>query len=164
MSADIAALVTALNSADLAARQQAAEQLVQLGEEAQVAAVPLVEACGGEATLRDAAAAALESLGPPPDKDVEALARLLARPQLDVAYWAATLLGRLQDGAEPAVAALAEALNHHPELAVRERAAWALGKIGPAAAAAHEALQAAAASSQTRLAHLAKDALQTTQK
>lgn len=160
MAADIASLVAALESPDAAAQQRAAERLAQLADEAQAAAVPLVEACGAQQeALREAAVAALESLGSPPAGDVVPLARLLVRRELDVAYWAATLLGRLQEDAAPAVAALAQALALHPELAVRERAAWALGKIGPAAAPAREALESAAASAQPRLANLACEAL-----
>jgi hypothetical protein len=43
--------------------------------------------------------------------------------------------------------------------AVAERAAWALGKVGPAAAPAREALARAAASAHPRLARLAGEAL-----
>ena len=70
----------------------------------------------------------------PRPADASALAALVNKPSLDVAYWAATLLGRLESQAAPAVPQLAEALDRHTESTVRERAAWALGKIGPAAA------------------------------
>ena len=113
--------------------------------------------------MSDWAHAALESLGPPAANDAAALAKLLSDEALDVAYWAATLLGRLgeDDGSScgAVVKPLVTALEHYPESAVRERAAWALGQIGPTAAEALPALQAAAAGTIPRLARLAKDAI-----
>jgi hypothetical protein len=159
MAHDPASLVTALRTGDAAAQQAAAEQLAQLGEDAQAAAVPLVEACAASDALREWVVAALESLGAPAAVDVPALAKLVHRPQLDVAYWAATLLGRLEAEAAPAVSDLTAALGDHAELAVRQRAAWALGKIGAAAAPARDALRDAAAGADARLAALAKEAM-----
>jgi HEAT repeat protein len=131
-----------------------------LGREARAAAVPLVEACETEDDqLREWVAAALEELGPPDVADVANLAALVERSPLDVAYWAATLLGRLEDQAAAAVPNLAWALANHPEMAVRQRAAWALGKIGPAANRARDALTEAAENSNRRLASLARDAM-----
>jgi HEAT repeat protein len=77
-----------------------------------------------------------------------------------VAYWAITLLGRAGDNAAPAVAALADILCSSAEPPVRERAAWALGKIGPTAQAARPALDEAAASDEPRLRRLAEKALE----
>jgi HEAT repeat protein len=57
------------------------------------------------------------------------------------------------------VAALTERLGHAAPPEVAQRAAWALGKIGPAAAAAASALRTAAASADPRLARLAAEAL-----
>jgi hypothetical protein len=51
---------------------------------------------------------------------------------------------------------LANALAQH----VRERAAWALGKIGPAAGSALPALEIAAAGDNARLARLAETAIE----
>lgn len=160
MTTELDALVTSLKSGPLAERQAAAEKLAQLGSEARRAAVALVEALETQDDqLREWVAAALEELGPPDAGDVAKLASLVDRSSLDVAYWAATLLGRLDAKAAPAVPNLALALVHHPETAVRERAAWALGKIGPAANAARHALTQAADSSNRRLASLARDAM-----
>jgi HEAT repeat protein len=86
------------------------------------------------------------------------LVALLTGPDPLPAYWAATLLGRLGEGASAAVAALATTLGA-ADLAVRERCAWALGKIGPAAGAARDALRRSAAGSDERLARLASEAL-----
>jgi HEAT repeat protein len=55
---------------------------------------------------------------------------------------------------------LTNVLESDADLPVRERAAWALGEIGPAARSASPALQAAAKSADTRLARLAAKALE----
>jgi HEAT repeat protein len=159
MTTDLSALVASLKSGDADQRQAAAEKLSQRGTDAAPAAVALVEACERDDEARESVVAALEELGPPAASDVAKLAALVSRPSLDVAYWAATLLGRLEGEASPAVPALSEALGGHGELAVRQRAAWALGKIGPAAATARDALTKAAASSDPRLASLARAAV-----
>jgi HEAT repeats len=160
MTDQVRKLVALLESGSLAERRDAAEKLAQLESDARGAAVPLVATCHtDDEQLLEWATAALEGLGAPEESDVEKLAALVERPSLDVAYWAATLLGRLEAGAAPAVPNLAEALGTHPEMAVRQRAAWALGKIGPAAAAARDALAQAAESPDRRLARLASEAL-----
>ena len=109
--------------------------------------------------IAEMAVAVLESMGPPRAEDISALITVLQSEAGSTAYWAATLLGRLQAGAADAVSALATASEKHPEVAVRERAAWALGQIGPAAASAVTTLQAAAASNDRRLARLATEAI-----
>lgn len=160
MTAEFDALAASLKSGSPAERLAAAENLAQLGSEAHAAAVPLVEACETQDDqLREWVAAALEELGPPDPTDVAKLAALLEHSSLDVAYWAATLLGRLEDRAAPAVPNLALALRDHPEMAVRQRAAWALGKTGPAANLARDALTRAAENSNRRLASLARQAI-----
>jgi len=104
--------------------------------------------------------AALEGVGPPPADSAAELAELLGDLRPDVAYWAATLLGRLKADAAGTVPALAAALKATAGTTVQERAAWALGQIGPAANGAKAALeQAAAAKDQPRLARLAAEAL-----
>ena len=75
---------------------------------------------------RDAATAALESLARR-QRDAAARAGLLARPELDVAYWAATLLGRLHERAAPATAALVQALPATRSWPCASTA-WALGR------------------------------------
>jgi HEAT repeat protein len=57
------------------------------------------------------------------------------------------------------VDALADCLTTASDPAVAQRAAWALGKIGPAAYPAAAALRVAAADDDPRLARLAADAL-----
>ncbi len=159
MHDEIADLIAQLRSQDSAQRQAAAQQLASMQEQAQPAAVALVEACAVQGDMHEWVVAALESLGPPAAGDLDSLSRLLQSADLDTAYWAATLLGRLGNDGAAAVDALTKALANHAQTAVRERAAWALGEIGPAAGSARAALQAASSGS-SRLARLASAALE----
>ena len=161
MTTDVAQLAAALGGPNRAERAKAAEQLSRLGPDARAAAVPLVRACADPTEeVREWATAALEELGPPAVSNLEALANLLDDEHADIGYWAATLLGRLEHQAAPAVGLLAEAVSAHPAMSVRQRAAWALGKIGPGAHSAKDALKQAAASDDPRLARLAKRAIE----
>lgn len=160
MDTDVDLLARSLGGSQLAERLQAAGQLARLGREAQAAAVPLVRAMADpNEEVRQWASAALEELGPPRVGDLEALNTLLADPNADLAYWAATLLGRLAADAAAAVQSLADAVTQGRELAVRERAAWALGQIGPLARSASGVLEQAAQQPAVRLARLARESL-----
>jgi HEAT repeat protein len=159
---DIQALAKNLSSDEAATRIAAAEELAKLADGAQPAAVALVHAMGdADGAVRDWALAALESLGPPAAEDTDALVKLLTDARLNIAYWAATLIGRLGEDADAAkvVPALVQALNEHADLAVRERAAWALGKIGPSAVDALPALKNVAGDPKLRLSRLAREAI-----
>ena len=161
MTRDLAKLSEALAAADVGERIRAAEQLSQLCGEASAAAVSLVRASGDPVEqVREWAVAALEELGPPHATDVESLASLLDHPTPDVGYWAATLLGRLGAKAASATPQLAAAVQGGADLPLRQRAAWAVGKIGSAAAAAGPALRQAASDADPRLARLARKALE----
>lgn len=156
----VAALVAQLTANDVDQRLQAAETLGQMAEQAQDAAPALVRACADVAEeVREAAVGALESLGPPASTDVKTLTALLAEDNADVAYWAATLLGRLGADAREAVPALVQTLAKNDAPSACERAAWALGQIGPAARNAVDALQDASTQPNPRLARLAREAL-----
>lgn len=158
-SDDVAGLVARLQSTNADDRAAAAEKLGQSGGAAATAAIPLVRACGdADERVREWAVAALEDLGPPPAESIPALATLATGTVPLAAYWAITLLGRAGQDAESTAAALAECLASG-DAAVAQRAAWALGKLGPAAAVAREPLRAAAQAADPRLASLASDAL-----
>lgn len=160
MPKNLSTLIAALSAKEPERRADAAEQLAQLATDARSAAVALVLACADESEeVRQWATSGLEQLGPPEAADVGQLASLLPARSSDIGYWAATLLGRLQAEAAPAVDALASAVAEHAELAVRQRAAWALGEIGPAAGAAAPTLQKAANDPDARLARLAAESL-----
>ena len=157
---DIATLAARLTDPDPAARLAAADQLAQAGEAAAPAAVPLVKACGdADDQVREQAVAALEELGPPPTAAIDDLVSLVAATDPLTAYWAITLLGRSGQAAAAAVGALTARLGGSAPPEVAQRAAWALGKIGPAAGSAAVALRTAAASADPRLARLAGEAL-----
>ncbi len=155
MDEQLVQLARDLKTDDISRRTAAAEQIAQLGEQASPLAVDLVRACGdSEEAYREWVVAALEGLGPPSTGDIPQLAALLEEPCAEVAYWAATLIGRLGEQAAPATDDLAAALGDGVEMAVRQRAAWALGKIGPAAVPSLNALRRAATSNDARLARL----------
>lgn len=156
---DISTWIDALSDGDPGRRADAAERLAKLGDGARGAAVPLVRAAGGQdERVRQWAAAALEELGPPAPEDGPALAELLRADNTDVGYWAATLLGRLADGRF--TGELAAALDKQRPQSVRERACWALGRIGPDARVALPALEAVAQETEPRLARLARSAIE----
>ena len=156
---DAAGLGRQLATGTAAERADAAERLSLAGEEAAAAAVPLVQACGDE-QLREWAVAALEDLGPPPSDTITLLIELVSNSDPLVAYWAATLLGRSGQDAATAATGLAACIDSSADLSVRQRAAWALGKIGAGATSARAALQRAAGQGDERLARLAREALE----
>jgi len=157
---DANALAVELGSADLAARAAAAERLARMGEAAAPAAAALVSACGdADEQVREQAVATLEDLGQPPAEAISQLIHLVAHGDPLVAYWATTLLGRAGEDAADAVPALAECLASPADLSVRQRSAWALGKIGAAAASARAVVERAASDADPRLARLATEAL-----
>jgi HEAT repeat protein len=150
-----------LGDTDALHRAQAAEALARLGAGAQPAAVALVRAAGDpNEGVRDWAVAALEELGPPMVEDLDSLASLTDHFDLNIAYWACTLLGRLKANAAAAAPALARCLTQHANLQVRQRAAWALGQVGSAARAALPALEQAAQSPDPRLSRLARQSIE----
>lgn len=156
---DISQLINGLNSSDVSERAAAAEELSLLGTEARPAATSLVRAVGDDEEVTEWAVAALEEIGAPAGDDLPALQELLADENADVAYWAATLIGRLGPASSRSADALAAVLKSERDVAVRQRCAWALGEIGPAASSAADALALAAESSEARLARLAQASL-----
>jgi HEAT repeat protein len=158
---DLPSLIEQLGSNDLERQRVAAESLAQLGEEASPAAVALLQACEVEdEALCEWVVASLEQLGPPPAEDLPRICRQLAADHELSAFWSASLLGRLHQEAAGAVDSLGQAVEKSAHPAVRQRAAWALGQIGPAAQGAKRQLQEASVCSDPRTARLAQEALQ----
>ena len=160
MPDSIQSLIADLESNDIGRRVAATEAAARMGSEASPAVVALALAAGdADAALSQAAAGALEGLGPLPASELNALAALLDGKNSDVDYWVATLLGRLGEQSAPAVDVLSRALNDST-LPARQRCAWALEQIGAAAIDARLALEKAASDADSRLARLAQRALQ----
>ena len=159
---DVTVLAQQLHDKQVVVRARAAEQLCAQGEEAREASVDLVQACADEESVSLWAVAALEQLGPPPVQAIPQLGPLVASSHELVAYWAVTLLGRLESAATAAVPALvlAMASENSPHLAVRQRAAWALGQIGDRSAPTVAALEQAKNAADPRLARLAAQAIE----
>jgi HEAT repeat protein len=149
-----------LKSHDVSTRMAAAEHFSQAGEDAAFAALELVHACGDDESVNQFAIAALEDMGPPPADSKKALSAFLTSPESLVAYWAATLIGRLEETAKDCQADLAALLTSSADMAVRERAAWALGRVGADSESAIAALKEAARSGPARLQRLATAALE----
>ena len=141
-------------------RAQAAEYLAQQGPDAAYAASELTAACGDTTEISHWAVAALEELGPPPASAIDALASLAQSEAPLTAYWAVTLLGRAGEDAAEHQVVIADLLEQSPDLALREKAAWSLGRMHADCSQARLALQNAATSQAARLSRLATKALQ----
>ncbi|MEZ6089582.1 MAG: HEAT repeat domain-containing protein [Pirellulaceae bacterium] len=111
--------------------------------------------------VQQLAIAKLEDLESPDPSQVPDILRFIQRPaDSETVYWGITLIGRMgAEGAE-AVPMLAGALANSPFPHVREKAAWALGQIGPAAEGALAVLQDAARQGSPRLSRLASQAIE----
>jgi HEAT repeat protein len=160
MATDAKELIARLKSADVIVRRNAAEYLSRIATSAAADAEALVAACrDDDEQVREWLFAALEELPAPPDQCAEPLAALLRDESADVAYWAATLLGRMESAGAAGVPNLSAILAAHPQITLRQRAAWALGKIGAAAEGSRSELEKAAASDDAKLAQFARLAL-----
>lgn len=145
-----------------AERLSAVEHAARHPEQAGACAAALAR-CAADANESIAinAAEALEMLGPPPSSVLpELLQQLTPQSEGEMAYWTVTLIGRLGPQASNAAATLAHVLEASPYLPVRERAAWALGRIGSGAKGSEAALRSAAQNGPPRLARLATQALE----
>jgi len=131
---EVIPLLRKLQSAnELPEQIAAAESLARLSEGAQPAIVALVQNCGSDnEDLRNWCYAALEEVGPPTVEQIEELALLASSASTNVAFWAATLLGRAGGLAKPAVPILSERSSDASNPEVQQRAAWALQRIQPA--------------------------------
>ena len=160
MSEELDRLISKLQSPDASIVAAAAEAISHLGPAAQPAAVQLVRASGtNDDASRVWISAALEEIGPPLESQLDDLIAFAESPNHDMGFWAITLLGRTGETAASAVGVLSKQLRHSQNLPTRERAAWALGKIGPAAASAVPALHEVASCGLPRLARLANAAI-----
>lgn len=161
-----------LSSSEAADRLEAAEFAAKHPVQCRHWALSLAIAAGdSDDSVAMAAAEALEMLGPPPASMLPQLVELARKSTSkpadlrgssdgETAYWSVTLIGRLGPAAAQATECLTQILNQSIYLPVRERAAWAIARIGTAAASASAALRQAAASGPPRLKRLATQALE----
>ncbi|MDF1842507.1 MAG: HEAT repeat domain-containing protein [Rubripirellula sp.] len=111
--------------------------------------------------VRIYAAEAMESTIRPTLSEQLILIQLLESTQdSEICYWAATMLGRLGSDAGAAAVALETCVRQSMYLPARERAAWALSQIGPAASVALPTLHKAAETAPPRLKHFATVAIE----
>ena len=162
MAADVTEQIKRLRSPDADTRLEAAEALCALGEQAREAALALIiSAADSDERVREAAHGALEEISDPPAVLSSELATALGHENPASAYWAATLRGRMGPEAGGQVTALASVVSDLSAPAeVRQRAAWALGRIGPAARDALPVLKQLQTESDTRLVRLIDDAIE----
>lgn len=150
-----------LFAADSAKRIAAAEWFARQSELDPKATMAVLQALADpHEQVREWATAAVESLDHPNPSLTREFAARLGDPSDDVAYWAATLLGRIGSEARAVCDDLISRLNDdQTSLNVRERAVWAIGKIGAPPHCA-DALTRAAQSEHKRLATLARRAME----
>jgi HEAT repeat protein len=149
-----------LRASEVVRRRTAAEYLAQQGVFTE-AIIPLIHAASDQDDeVQQWAASALEDMGRPDEAIADPLGMILDDPDPNRVYWAATLLGRLGERAAAFADRLGEVVGSDRPVAARQRAAWALEKIGPAAQAALPHLRRAAESDDPRLVHLAHDAIE----
>lgn len=124
------------------------------------AATDLIECVADDnEEVRNWATEALENLSEPAAADAAKIAKLVSSPADDSAFWALKLLGRLGEEALTQESLIAAALSESRALAVRQNAAWALGKIGKLSSDTCSKLKQAASAGDARLTQLANQAL-----
>ena len=148
MMTPIDSLIDQLNNGATQQQVAAAEQMSRMGEAAYPAIPSLVNGCGSsDEDVRSWCNSALEETGPPAARQISDLAALALSANSDIAYWAVTMLGTAGRDAVSATGSLVNRLHDDSAINVQQRAAWALGRIGPFAPEARSALTDAAASS-----------------
>ncbi|QDU78039.1 hypothetical protein Pan97_51190 [Bremerella volcania] len=157
---EVSHAVQALGGTNTEERRKAAEACAKDPSIAMAAIVPLCRCCGDrDEQVSQWSQAALEELGPPEADELESLLELTTSAEL-TAYWAVTLVGRLQAKASPAAAHLANLIEKEDTpVEVRNRAIWAIGQIGAVDESIKTTLEKAAQSENARTARLASKAL-----
>ena len=152
-------LIDQLDSGNPAVRLAAIELLIGSSPPAEATISIVQSVADTEESVREAANAVLEEMDAPAAETLAALINLLNSASSDVVYWAATLIGRL--GGEAAIASkpLGQLLADSHSESARERAAWALQRLGPVATDALPELELAAERGSARLQRLARGAI-----
>lgn len=167
MDRQIELLFEQLSARDVTQRRQAIELMSQRDENLKLWTAKLVRAAGNsDDQVRAWAADTLETLGTPHPNDLSELIQELDKgvdsqsADGEVLYWAATLIGRLGPAAFRATDSLIHVVEHSQYLPARERAVWALGRIGPRAKQAAGILRQVATKGPPRLRRLAAEAIE----
>ena len=96
MDSTLKKLIDDLQADNASIRATAAEELCLMESAAKSVASQLIAACADEdEQVREWVIGALEGLGKPLVSDLPKLSELLKHPDMNVGYWAATLIGRL---------------------------------------------------------------------
>jgi hypothetical protein len=156
-----------LRHGDVAARTAAARELAQASPVPAAATADLVKALEHPYDDRWTpwVESALENIESPPPHQALLLVEVLLRFQsdsghVDAAFWAITMLGRMGMAGTAGLAALLALLERDDFPQLQFKAAWALGKLGPAAKEALPSLaRAASHASHPRLAAAARHAI-----
>jgi HEAT repeat protein len=123
-------LRSALADPVLGVRRQAAAALANIGPEAAPAVPELCSALAdGDAQVQSRSAIALAAIGPPAKDAVPHVTRLLRSKTPEVRQYATEALARIATELEPAIDDLKRLLTEDPEILVRQRAVWVLGRV-----------------------------------
>jgi len=157
---DASILIQQLTSDDVIQRRQAAEAFAKSPDDAISAVIPLCRGCSDkDEQVAEWCVGALEELPPCDKQELPALVEMLPSKKELTAYWAATLIGRLEGKGEPAALPLAKIIAGKTPTAVKDRAIWAVRKIGVYPPEVIAALETASKSDNPRTARLANKAL-----
>lgn len=150
-----------LASDQIEQRRRAAELLSQNADVAIDVAVALVRAAGDDdRQVAEYCVATLEEMGEPSASQLEELSQLATAANEESAYWAATLMGRAGVQACEFAVLLGDIVASDAAPQVRERAAWAIARIGPSAKAARPQLESCTGAEPSSLARAVTKAIE----
>lgn len=151
-----------LSHSSPAVRRSAAQAVVTAGgyQTGVTAAMLALVADRDERTRHWACEALDRVIAPAPDEIGDLIEILRETRDGETEYWTVTMLGRLGAVAGRSAGVLASVLLDSSCLAARERAAWALSQIGPAARSSLNALRQIGEDDPPRLRRLAEAAME----
>ena len=145
------------------------EQLVKYAQHPELALENLVELMtlleSDDESIQNYSSEALENCGAPRSDDLPFLRQQLKSRQSTSVYWASTLIGRIgMDSIRFDREAVQSELcipiaDDSLELSAREKAAWAMGELGPVTATNRDVLQKQVSKAPPRLKRLLESAL-----
>lgn len=146
-----------------AVRRDAVRSILTAGDRQRgITAAVLALLTDPDEQTRHWACEALDRMVSPDPNELDELIHIMRQTtDGEVEYWTATMLGRLGVVAVRATGVLASVLLDSSCLAARERAAWALSQIGPAARCALNALRQIGEDDPPRLRRMAAAAMET---